>query len=353
MSDSSPVIDLQGIGKRFSLRAGKAFLLRDTVMRLAGHKPDAKPFWALRDVSLDVKRGDSMAVIGRNGSGKSTLLGIIAGTIFPTEGRVQTRGRVSAMLELGVGFHPDLTGRENVYLNAALLGMSERDIRARFDAIVAFSEIEQFIDTPISKYSSGMVMRLGFAVAVNVDPEIMIIDEIFAVGDQSFQQKCTQRMEALRSRGTTFLVVSHSLTNVQWFCNRALWLDHGRVAASGPVEDVIAAYQRTMADAGWSMGARDHGNNWRSLGWFGTYMDLSSATPHWIWHQQHGNLYMSPDSNPDSIWIWTADKGWLWTRSTWYPYVLRQDDDTCYLYELGSQNPRRFMNVKTNTWEAW
>ncbi len=347
------VIQLENVSKRYQLRTGKAFLLRDTVGRLLGRPPAQQPFWALRDVTMDVQRGDSVAIIGRNGAGKSTLLGMVAGTVYPTTGRVRTNGRISALLELGVGFHPDLTGRENVFLNAALLGMPEREIRARFDAIVAFSEIEQFIDTPISKYSSGMILRLGFAVAVHIDPQIMILDEIFAVGDQSFQQKCNKRMEELKAQGTTFLVVSHSLSNVQWFCNRAVWIDHGRVAASGSMEAVVAAYQQTLADSGWAMGVKDHGNNWRFLPWFGTYVDLGGASPNWIWHQQHGHLFIAPDSTPNSVWIWTEDKGWLWTRSSWYPYFYRQDDDTCYFYERDSEKPRRMLNIKTNQWEPW
>ena len=244
MSTPPPtMIALRGVSKLYSLRADKQFLLRDIAMRLAGRKPRTMTFWALRDVTLDIRRGESVAVVGRNGAGKSTLLSVIAGTVYPTSGDVITHGRVSALLELGVGFNPDLTGRENVFLNAALLGMEEDDIRARFPDILAFSELEQFIDTPISKYSSGMIMRLGFSVAIHIEPEIMIIDEILSVGDAAFQTKCMTRMQALKERGTTFLVVSHAIGEIQRFCNRGILLDHGSVAADGPVADVIARYR--------------------------------------------------------------------------------------------------------------
>lgn len=240
-----PIVDVKGVSKRYSLRADKSFLLRDIGMHLLGRKPATHTFWALRDVSLCVPPGDSVAIVGRNGAGKSTLLGMIAGTIFPTEGSVRTRGRVSALLELGVGFNPDLTGHENVFLNAALLGMSERDIEARYDSIVDFSELHQFIDSPISKYSSGMIMRLGFAVAIHIEPEIMIIDEILAVGDQAFQQKCLARMDALKASGTSFMVVTHSLEHVRRICNRGVWLDHGVVAADGPLDEVLEKYRQS------------------------------------------------------------------------------------------------------------
>lgn len=346
------MIELEAASKQYSLRRDKAFLLRDLMMRAVGRRPGTNEFWALRNVSLKVNRGDSMAIIGRNGAGKSTLLGMVAGTIYPTEGRVRTSGRISALLELGVGFHPDLTGRENVFLNAALLGMSEAEIHKRFDAIVDFSEIEAFIDTPIGKYSSGMLMRLGFSVAVHVDPEVMIIDEIFAVGDQSFQTKCRQRMEELRAGGTTFLVVSHSLDSVKWFCNRAIWLDRGLLMAEGSVADVAGAYQRALG-LGWSAGARDLSANWRILDWFGRYAELGSATPNWIWHQEFGYMMIAPDSRPDNVWIWTRDKGWLWTRDTWFPFFYRKDDDTSYLYRRGTTKPRIVQNLKTQQWEEW
>jgi lipopolysaccharide transport system ATP-binding protein len=171
------VINLTNIGKCYSLRTDKAFLLRDFLLGLVGRSPKKYDFWALRGVSLSVGKGEALAVIGRNGAGKSTLLGLIAGTIYPTEGTVKTSGRICALLELGAGFHPDLTGRENIYLNAALLGLTEDQVKDKFDRIVEFAELWQFIDQPISKYSSGMSMRLGFSVAIHIEPEILIIDE--------------------------------------------------------------------------------------------------------------------------------------------------------------------------------
>lgn len=241
------MIRLENIGKCYSLRTDKAFLLRDCLLGLVGKRPRMHEFWALRGVSLHVRKGDALAVIGRNGAGKSTLLGVIAKTIYPTEGRVTTEGRVCALLELGAGFHPDLTGRENIHLNASLLGLGEDEVEAKFKDIVDFAELWQFIDLPIGKYSSGMSMRLGFSVAVHIEPEILIIDEVLAVGDQRFQHKCLERLQLLKARGTTFLLVSHSPDSIRFLCQRAVWIDHGTVQAEGAVEDVLARYAAAPA----------------------------------------------------------------------------------------------------------
>ncbi len=197
---------------------------------------------ALRDVSFSVEAGETVAIIGRNGSGKSTLLGIMARVYKPTSGDVVMDGRVSALLELGAGFHPDLTGIENIYLNGSILGLPRREVRRRLDDIVAFAELDQFIDAPIRTYSSGMVMRLGFSVAVQVDPDILLVDEVIAVGDESFQEKCYDKVREFQRLGKTILFVSHDMKAVRDTAMRAIWLDSGEIRADGGVESVVRAY---------------------------------------------------------------------------------------------------------------
>jgi ABC-type polysaccharide/polyol phosphate transport system ATPase subunit len=205
-----------------------------------------RDFWALRDVSLEVKRGEVLGIIGRNGAGKSTLLQAICGTATPTSGDVTVSGRVAALLELGAGFNPDFTGRENAFLNAAILGMTRDEIAARFDEILAFSELTEFIDEPVKTYSSGMFMRLAFAVAIHVSPEILIIDEALSVGDVAFRNKCLERLQVLVKQGVTILFVTHDISTLQLLCSRVLWLDHGKVKAVG---DPIRVSQDYYADA--------------------------------------------------------------------------------------------------------
>jgi lipopolysaccharide transport system ATP-binding protein len=203
---------------------------------------EAKEFWALEDVSFDVARGEAFGVIGNNGAGKSTMLKLLSGIMKPTRGTLEVRGRLSALIEVSAGFHPDLTGRENIYLNGTVLGMTRQEIARRFDAIVAFSGLEEFIDTPVKRYSSGMFARLGFSVAAHVDPDILIVDEVLSVGDFVFQQRCTERMTEVIRGGATVIFVSHNLRAVAELCSRALLLDRGRVVATGPAEDVIRSY---------------------------------------------------------------------------------------------------------------
>ncbi|HET7162528.1 MAG TPA: ABC transporter ATP-binding protein [Rhodanobacteraceae bacterium] len=213
-------------------------------LQRAAHRPARtyfSEFWALRDVNLEVKRGETVGIVGRNGSGKSTLLQMICGTLTPTMGTVEVRGRVAALLELGSGFNPEFTGRENVYLNASLLGLSRSQIDQRFDAIAAFADIGEFIEQPVKTYSSGMYVRLAFAVMAHVDAEILIIDEALAVGDAFFTQKCMRFLSAFKEHGT-LLFVSHDSAAVTGLCDRALWLDHGREQASGPARQVVDAY---------------------------------------------------------------------------------------------------------------
>jgi ABC-2 type transport system ATP-binding protein len=207
-------------------------------------------FWALDDVSFDVFAGETFAVVGHNGSGKSTLLKCLTNILRPDKGSVTVHGKISALLELGAGFHPELSGRENVFLNAAILGVPRKEISAKFDEIVAFAELEQFIDQPVKNYSSGMFVRLGFAVAVNVDPDVLIVDEVLAVGDASFQKKCMDKIDEFRERQRTIILVTHSLENASSIAQRVAWLDHGKLQMVGSPDEVIAAYAESQLGQG-------------------------------------------------------------------------------------------------------
>ena len=240
-----PAIRFQNVTKAFPRHVGQ-MLLRDRISRLFRSAPK-EPFYALRDVSFTVERGESLAVIGHNGAGKSTMLNIATGLCAPTSGEATVNGRVAALLELGSGFHPDLTGAENIWINAALLGLNRKKVRARFDEIVDFSGIADFINEPLRTYSSGMAMRLAFSVAVNVDPDILIIDEVLGVGDHAFFTKCLERIMQFRHQDKTILCVSHSLQTLQELCSRAIWLDHGRLVETGPVKQLIEAYTERQA----------------------------------------------------------------------------------------------------------
>jgi lipopolysaccharide transport system ATP-binding protein len=206
----------------------------------------AEDFWALKDINFEIKRGEVVGIIGRNGAGKSTLLKILSRITEPSKGRVELRGRVASLLEVGTGFHPELTGRENIFLNGAILGMTRREIRRKFDEIVAFAEVERFLDTPVKRYSSGMYVRLAFAVAAHLDPEILVIDEVLAVGDMGFQRKCLGKMQDVAKGGRTVLFVSHNLTAVIDLTTRALLLERGHLMASGPSRQVVSQFMRMM-----------------------------------------------------------------------------------------------------------
>ena len=243
------VLEVEGLYKKF--RRGELYgSLRDLVpalaRRLVHGKPkeelDQRDFWALQDVSFTVKRGEAFAIIGGNGAGKSTLLKLLTGIMRPTRGSIRIAGRVSALIEVSAGFHPDLTGRENIYLNGAILGMTRAEIQRRFDAIVAFSGLAEFIDTPVKRYSSGMFARLGFSVAAHVDPDVLLVDEVLSVGDYIFQRKCIDRMNEVIANGATVIFVSHNLRAVANLCHRSLLLERGRVQMIGPTESVIRAY---------------------------------------------------------------------------------------------------------------
>src|SRR5215211_3376655 len=203
--------------------------------------PD-ETFTAVRDVSFTVPAGRTLGVIGRNGSGKSTILKLVAGITKPTSGTVKVNGRISALIELGAGFHPEISGRENVFINGIMLGLSKREVARRFDEIVDFAELREFIDAPVKNYSSGMYMRLGFAVAIHVDPDVLLVDEVLAVGDEAFTHKCLDKFAEFRRRGKTILLVTHSLGLVQRFCDEAVWLDDGRVSGTGDPKRVVGAY---------------------------------------------------------------------------------------------------------------
>lgn len=251
MMSSEKAISLTDVSKRFKFSTDEAGSILDVIVSGVRRKSrrHEQILWAVRDVSITVQSGESIALVGLNGSGKSTILKLAAGIIRPSDGRVEIRGRLSALLELGAGFHPDLTGEENIWLNASILGLTNQEIAAIHDDIVAFSELGEFINMPVKHYSSGMYMRLGFSVAVHISPDILLIDEILAVGDQSFQDKCVERLRKLKAGGTTVVFVSHNPATVLSLCERALWIEHGRVVADGPAPQVVADYLASQGTA--------------------------------------------------------------------------------------------------------
>ena len=247
---NAPAIEVRDVSKRFRIYREKPTSLKQ---RLLTSRSRAEDFWALRDVALDVGEGSTFGLIGHNGSGKTTLLKCVAGILRPTSGAILQRGRLAALLELGAGFHPELTGRENVYLNASFLGLSRKQTDAAFDDIVAFAELEQFIDTEVKFYSSGMLVRLGFAVAVHVEPDVLLIDEVLAVGDEAFQAKCLNRVREFQREGRTIVLVTHALDTVTEICDRAAMLHHGELHAIGMPAEVVREMRHVllgMADPG-------------------------------------------------------------------------------------------------------
>lgn len=240
--DRELIVRFRGVGKAFRLYDQKPFLLRNLLRRIVGGRSKPKEFWPLRDITFDIARRETVGVIGQNGSGKSTLLRLMAGAAYPTTGHIAVRGRVAPLLALGAGFQPDMSGRECVQVNGTALGLSPEEIESRMDAIVSFAELAGFIDAPVRYYSSGMLARLGFAVAVHTSPDLLLIDEVLAVGDHSFQQKCIARIHEIQQAGTTILFVSHDAHAVQTLCNRVLWLRDGRLHRDGPPGPIIQEY---------------------------------------------------------------------------------------------------------------
>jgi lipopolysaccharide transport system ATP-binding protein len=241
VTTSPAAIEIRDVTKKFKLHSDRSTNLKE-LLTSRRKRTGSQDFWALRGVGFDIPKGSTFGLIGHNGSGKSTLLKLVAGIHRPTSGSITHNGRISAMLELGAGFHPELSGRENVYLNGAILGMTRRQITAAMDEIIEFSGLAEFIDSPVKVYSSGMYVRLGFAIAVNLDPEILIIDEVIAVGDEDFQRRCFDHLATLKRRGITIVLVSHSLGLVQTLCDEVAWLDHGRLRAVGPAPEVTQEY---------------------------------------------------------------------------------------------------------------
>jgi ABC-2 type transport system ATP-binding protein len=242
-NQATPAIEAVSLSKRYRIYHNKSRTLKETLLRGRG---DYEEFWALQDFSLRVAPGESVGIIGANGSGKSTLLKLVARIIRPDDGAVRANGTVSALLEVGAGFHPEYTGRENIYLYGALLGLTKAEVDERYGDIIAFSGLERFIDNPVKNYSSGMFMRLGFSVAIHVDPDILLIDEVLAVGDAAFQRRCLERIADLRGAGKTIVFVSHDLGTMRELCRRAIWIDKGRLVVDGPTDRAIGLYTETM-----------------------------------------------------------------------------------------------------------
>ena len=271
-------VALDGLGKKFRLTHDRNWTLKATV--LAGHRTRYEEFWALRGIDLEIPHGSTFGIIGGNGSGKSTLLKVLAGIMRPDEGTAEVDGRLSALLELGAGFHPELTGRENVYLNGAILGFTSREIRRRFDDIVGFAELDRFIDEPVRNYSSGMYVRLGFSVAIHVEPDILLVDEVLAVGDHAFQKRCLDRFAQLKAEGRTIILVSHDLDMVGWLCEQTAWIQQGTLQAVGPSPEVIDRFLE-----GGAAGAAPESAPRRQFGGLGpddlvTSVDLLDANGH-------------------------------------------------------------------------
>ncbi|MBW3590008.1 MAG: ABC transporter ATP-binding protein [Actinobacteria bacterium] len=239
-------VELVGVSKRFKLYHERYHTLKERLIFFK-RSLSYEEFWALDDVSFDISQGSTFGLIGANGSGKTTLLKIIAGILRPTSGEVGVNGRIAALLELGAGFHPDLTGRENIYLNASVLGLGKKEVDKKLDSIVDFAELGAFIDNPVRNYSSGMYVRLGFAVAVHLDPDILLVDEVLAVGDEAFQEKCLARIREFQREGRTIILVTHAVDQVREMCDHAVFLDHGRMAGEGDPSEVVRGYRNRLS----------------------------------------------------------------------------------------------------------
>jgi len=237
------IIKIDNVSMCFNLSRDRIDSLKEYFIRLIKRQLFYDEFWALQDISLEIKKGEVFGLVGLNGAGKSTLLKLVAGVLKPTKGTITVKGTIAPLIELGAGFDPDLTARENVYLNGAVLGYSPKFIEKYYNEIIEFSELQDFVDVPVKNFSSGMYARLGFAIATIIKPDILIVDEILAVGDYKFQEKCYQRINELMEGGTTVLLVSHSIDTIKRFCQRAAWMDKGRIVAVGPAEEICEKYE--------------------------------------------------------------------------------------------------------------
>jgi ABC-2 type transport system ATP-binding protein/lipopolysaccharide transport system ATP-binding protein len=246
-ADGAPVVELEGVGVHFRIPREQILSFKEYLLRRLRYGIDYHELWALKGISLRIAPGEMLGIVGRNGAGKSTLLKVISRVLSPTTGRVIVRGRLAPLLELGAGFHPDLTGRENVIMNATILGWSKASVENSFDQVVEFAELPEFIDAPVRTYSSGMLARLGFSVATLFRPDILVLDEILGVGDVGFQEKCLQRIERFREAGTTVLFVSHSLQQIEEQCERVVWLERGEILADGAPAEVLPRFTQAMA----------------------------------------------------------------------------------------------------------
>lgn len=242
MKKNDTAISIKNMSKYFYIYGDKANTLKEKIIRFNKDKKEERQ--VLKNINLEIKKGETVALVGVNGSGKSTLLKLITKIIYPTKGSIKVNGKVSSLLELGAGFHPDFSGRENIYFNAAIFGLTKKEIDDRLDEIIEFSELGEFIDTPVRTYSSGMYMRLAFSVAINVDADILLIDEILAVGDQRFQDKCMEKMLQLKKQNKTMVFVSHSKDSVKFLCDRAVWLKDGKIELDGNTEEVLTEYSK-------------------------------------------------------------------------------------------------------------
>jgi ABC-type polysaccharide/polyol phosphate transport system ATPase subunit len=290
---SLAAIHTDSLGKRYRIGQRARYLtLRDRLTYAAkaplrwvhANRPNGSPgsprhIWALRNVSFDLREGEVLGLIGRNGAGKSTLLKILSRVTQPTEGTAEIRGRVGSLLEVGTGFHPELTGRENTYLNGAILGMGKKEIDRKFDEIVAFAEVADFIETPLKHYSSGMQMRLAFAVAAHFEPQILLVDEVLAVGDLAFQKKCLGKMGEVAHAGRTIVFVSHQMNQIRRLCEKVIWMDGGTIRQAGLTAEMVGSYEAAMAQGAATTGA-DRGENVRFLSW--EILDPPSETPHML-----------------------------------------------------------------------
>ena len=323
------VIHTESLGKNYRRGLQQSPGLRHALENFARNpikslrRPTQETFWALKDVSVDVREGEVLGLIGRNGAGKTTLLKILSRITRPTTGFAEIHGRVGSLLEVGTGFHPELSGRENTFLNGAILGMSKREITRKFDEIVAFAELEKFIDTPVKHYSSGMYVRLAFAVAAHLEPEILLVDEVLAVGDINFQKKCLGKMDDVARAGRTVVLVSHQLNQIRRLCHRVVWVDDGQIRKDGPTHEVVSAYESAMSRSDSSANAESRAANLKGRFVKWELLDPSDADPRTlttlgpvtvkfaieinqpVTNGQHGIALFSADRQ--LIWAWAAE----------------------------------------------